>query len=300
MNFSEQAPSKQWAALKYQGETVAEVWFKPDGQAFALSFRIPSQSFQIPGMDQRLTVENLLKAVSLAPEEVESWRLGGVSHSGLNGSNAELRSPLPPPPGISYLSIQVDLKPPAQPSAPDEGGGSEISSEQWQELEARWKAIEGLEVTVDTLRMRTDTLRADMEASLNTTLSADEKVHALNADVAQWNKAKSRIRYTIPKAKEFIHRATWALGVPERKKLAELFKNPVRPVISLAQMEKLRDQLDYLRKSRQVLSSQGVTVNQECQTVLAQVQGALRTVQNDAAANARKKMTSSRSRGRLF
>ena len=69
MNFSEQPPSKQWAALKYAGETIAEVWLKPDGQPFALTFRIPQKSFHIPGMGPLLTTENLLKAVGLATEQ---------------------------------------------------------------------------------------------------------------------------------------------------------------------------------------------------------------------------------------
>src|SRR3984957_11908760 len=97
MNFSEQPPSKQWAALKYRGEKFAEVWFKPEGQPLALTFRIPRERFQITGMDHLLTTETLLKTVALAPEEVESWRHGGVSHSGMDGANPELRLPLPPP-----------------------------------------------------------------------------------------------------------------------------------------------------------------------------------------------------------
>src|SRR6266436_4696732 len=76
VSFSEQPPSKQWAALKYRGEKLAEVWLKPEGEPFALTFRIPRESFQIPGMGQRLTTENLLKAVGITTEEVESWRHG--------------------------------------------------------------------------------------------------------------------------------------------------------------------------------------------------------------------------------
>src|SRR2546430_5966268 len=87
VNFSEQPPSKQWAALKYRGEKLAEVWFKPEGEPFGLTFRIPRESFQIPGMGQRLTTETLLKAVAIGIDEVESWRHGGVSHPGMNGSN---------------------------------------------------------------------------------------------------------------------------------------------------------------------------------------------------------------------
>ena len=95
LNFSEQPPSKQWAALKYRGEKFAEVWFKPEGEPFALTFRIPQSSFHIPGMDQLLTAENLLKAVGITAEEVESWHHEGASPSGTNGPDSDLGRPLP-------------------------------------------------------------------------------------------------------------------------------------------------------------------------------------------------------------
>src|SRR5215469_10829775 len=106
MNFSEQPPSKEWAVLKYKGEKIAEVWFKPEGEPFALTFRVPQKSFQIPDMGQLLTTENLLGAVAIANEEVESWRHGDVSHFGMDGSNPELGHPLSPPPqDATYLTI---------------------------------------------------------------------------------------------------------------------------------------------------------------------------------------------------
>jgi hypothetical protein len=193
VNFSEQPPSKQWAALKYRGEQVAEVWFKPESEPFALTFRIPQKSFHIPGLGQRLTAETLLKAVGLATEEVESWRHEGAPPSGMNRPNSDLGHPLPPPPqDVTHLHLYVSLKPPHRDAAPKEGSEPEVPEEKWQELEARWKAIQGLEATVDTLRISLGGLRTEMEASSRKTLTADEKVHALNADVAQWNKAKSR------------------------------------------------------------------------------------------------------------
>src|ERR1700731_1373857 len=93
VNFSEQPPSKQWAALKFRGERFAEVWFKPEGEPFALTFRIPQESFRIPDVGERLTTESLLKAVGIAPEEVESWRFGGDSHSEINRPDLELGHP---------------------------------------------------------------------------------------------------------------------------------------------------------------------------------------------------------------
>jgi len=295
VNFSEQPPSKQWAALKYRGEKFAEVWFKPEGEPFALTFRIPQKSFQIPGMGQRLTTENLMRAVGIATEEVESWRHEG--DSGVNGPNPELRHLLPrPPQDVSHLNIYVRLKPPPQAVAPSESGEPEIPETKWQELEARWKAILGVEATTETLRIRMEGLRAEMEASWKKTLNSDEKLHARNADVAQWNKAKSRVHYALPKVREFIHRATWALGTPERKKLEELFKNHIQPQIPFPQMDKVPEQLEHLLKDRQVLSAHGKTVYQECRGISAELQGALRTLQH----NAQKKKGASGSKGRFF
>jgi len=270
VNFSEHPPSKQWAALKFRGEPFAEVWFKPEGEPFALTFRIPRTSFDIPGIDQLLTAENLLKGVGIAPEEVESWW-----HEG--GDETELGQPLPPPPqDAPYLNLHVSLNPPSEP---------EITETRWQELESRWNAILGLEASIDTLRMSMETLRGELEGASRRTLAAEEKVNALNADVAQWNKAKSRVHHAVPKLRDAIHRSTWAAGTPERKRLEELFKDHVGPRIPFPEVDQVLDQLENLLKDRQVLSSISMSAYQECKAVAADVQGALRTLQSNAAAN---------------
>jgi hypothetical protein len=289
VSFSEQPPSKQWAALKFRGEKLAEVWFKPEGEPLALLFRIPHSSFQTPGIGQRLTVENLLKAVAIAPDDVDSCCQGGAYHSAQDGSDLQLRNHLPqPPPDVPHLEIYVRLKPPQMVTG-NESSRPEAASAKCQELEARWKAILGLEATVDTLRINMEGLRAEMEASLKRTLTADEKLHALAADVTQWNKAKSRIHYALPKARDFIQRATWAMSTPERKRLGEVFKDAEETHAPLSETDQVLHELEALRKDRQVLSGQGVTVYQECKGVSAEVQGALSRLQGNAAARAAKK-----------
>jgi hypothetical protein len=217
----------------------------------------------------------------------------------MNGANPELRHPLPPPPQeVTHLTISVSLKPP-QAVAPTESGKAEIPPEKWQHLEARWNVILGLEATIETLRLRTEGLRGEMETSSRKTLPTEEKVHALSADVVQWNKAKSRVHFALPKVKEFIHRATWALGTPERKKLEELFKNHIQPRIPCPEMDHVPEQLENLLKDRQVLSAHGATVCQECQSILADIQAALRTLQSNAAARARNNMAATRKKGKF-
>jgi hypothetical protein len=301
VNFSERPPSKEWAALKYRGEPIAEVWLKPEGEPFALTFRIPRKSFQIPDMGQLLTTDNLLKAVAITAEEVESWHHDGVPHSGTDSSHPELGRPLsPPPPDVSHLTIQVRLKPPAQVVAHNESGETEMPPPTWwQDLQARWNAILGLEAAIDTLRLRMEGLRAEMESASRQTLTTEEKVHALQADVGQWKKATSRLHYVLPKLREFIHRATWATTTPERKKLEELFKNHIQPQIPFPQMDKAPEQIEYLLKDRQVLSAQGVAAYEEGRSAYADLQGAVRALQSNSAANARKQMGETRKKGKF-
>jgi hypothetical protein len=291
VSFAEQPPSKQWAALRHRGEVLAEVWFKPEDAPFALIFRIPQKSFAIPGVGQGLTLLNLLKGVAITPEEVEYWICGDASHTATENAVLELGQPLPQPAAdAAHLILHVHLKPTVQAAVSSEGTGPEQRpSRWWQEIEARWKSILGLEATIDTLRLRMEGLRAELDAEAKRTLSTEEKTNALNADVAQWNKAKLRVHHVQPKVKEYIHRATWALGLPERKKLDELFQHQVRDRVPFPEMDKVPDQLDNLLKDRQVLSAHGNTVYQEGKAISAEVQGTLRTLQSNAAFNGQRK-----------
>jgi hypothetical protein len=307
VSFSERPPSKQWAVLKYRGEKFAEVWFKPEGDPFVVTFRIRQENFQIPGMDIQLTLENLLKAVAILPEEVDSWRQGDVSHSGMKGSNPELRNAVAPPPqNVTHLDIYVRLNPPPEAVAPltpsgreeDEGESREpeISSTQWQDLETRWKVILGLEAAMDTLRLSMEGLLAEMEGSLTKTMTIEEKTYALRADVAVWDQAKKRVHFAVPKMKDFIHRSIWAMGSPERKRLGELYKDHIQLHIPFPQMDAVLKQLEELQKDRLVLSAVGKTVYQDCRRISAEVQSALRTLKTNAVTQRKKSEAGPRGR----
>ena len=232
--------------------------------------------------------------MAVSKEEVESWRNGDITHSGMDGSNR--RTTATATAKRSHVSIHV-----SEAAAPDrcpQDSNERNSLGKWQDIEARWKTILGMEIAMDGLRQRMEGLLAEMESSLNRALTSEEKVNALNADVAQWNKAKSRVHYSIPKVKEFIHRATWALAIPERKKLEELFKNQNHH--ELLQIEKLPELLENLQKDRQILSGQGMAVYQECKGVSATIQGALRTLQMNAASNAQKKRGAANAKNKSF
>jgi hypothetical protein len=176
----------------------------------------------------------------------------------------------------------------------------EVPPEQWQALEALWRAILGLEASIESSRQSMEGVRAEMEAAFKKSLVVEEKVNALQSDVSQWNKAKNRIHYALPKAREFIHRATWAAGLAERKRLEEIFRNHIEPRVPLPGLDQVREQLEHLQKDRQVLFAQGNSVYQECRGILAEVQRALSTLQRNAADIARKKRSAGREKGKHF
>lgn len=297
MNFADQLPSQQWGLLKYKGTIIAEVWFKPDNDPWGLTLRIPQQAFRVPGMDQLLTTEALLKSVGIAADTVSSWSIGNDSPA--EASLSELNQPLQCPANdVPHLYLRIHLQPSPQQNAPPDTATAPATAAQWQFVVTRWNAILGLEATIDTLRQQMESLRSELEAATNKALGSDEKLNAPNADVAQWNKAKSRTRYASPKAREFIHRATWAMGTPERKKLDEVFKHKQHCEHSQVELKKLQDELEILFKDRQILSAHGVTVTQECKSSLGDTQQALRTLQTNAAKNAQKKRVAIRAKGK--
>jgi hypothetical protein len=301
VSFSERVPSTGWVSLTHSGEEIAEAWFMPEGEGLTGVFLVPRTRLDRADLSPHVTIETLLQAAAISQDEVESWRLGDVSDSGAGGANLELGFPLPPPlPDESHLTVYVQLKPPVRTAVNSERGEQEIPLETWQALDVLWKTILGLEASIDACRLNMEGLRAEMDSAYKTALTVDDKLNALQADVAQWNKAKGRVHYTLPKVREFIHRATWALAVPERKRLEEIIKNHVEPRNPLPDVARVREQLEHLQKDRQVLFAQGNAVSQESRGTLAEIQRALSTLQRNAADRARQKRSAGREKGKYF
>src|SRR5262245_31710179 len=104
-------PSKQWASLKFRGERFADVWIKPEGDPFALTFRIPQESFELSGVGPHLTLANLLMAVGTQPDEVESWRVNDE----LQNANLDVHQVLSAPAqDVRHLDLHVRIKQPVQ------------------------------------------------------------------------------------------------------------------------------------------------------------------------------------------
>ncbi len=303
MKFSDRPPSSDWAPLKYKGEPLAEAWFKPDGDPLALVFRVPRGPARLADVSGRLTVETLLRAVAVAGDEVESWRFDPADSAAAGVAESELKRPLPPPPpDAPHLTIHIRFRPPAAPAevtaAPANGQAEcEVPPGKWNDLDARWQAVLNLEAGIGATRLSVEAARAELETASRKSLTAEEKQHALQADVSQWTKAKSRIHFTLPKLREFVHRATWATAVPERKRLEQIVKDHIEPRVPFPGVDGVREELEHLQKDRQVLAAQGNAVLQEGRGLASEVQRALSSLQRNAADRARAKRNAGGKRG---
>ena len=296
MNSSEQVPSDEWAAVEHMWEDVARAWFKPDGEGSTFLFQVPRERFQTDDPNPPLTVDHLLNAASISADEVESWHLEDVDEI-----PPDLSHPLPPPPpDAAHLTVYVRVKPPAPPALPGDDGDLEMTLEKWQALDACWKNILALEASIDAVRMSMDGLRTEMEGAFKQSMNAEEKTNALQSDVSQWTKAKSRVHYALPKVREFIHRATWAAAATERKALEDVVRDYIEPRVLPPDMQQVRERLDHLLKDRQVLLAQGNAVGQDCRGIAAEIHRALATLQRNAADRARKQREARRTKGKYL
>jgi hypothetical protein len=172
--------------------------------------------------------------------------------------------------------------------------GHDVPLEKWQAIDGLWKAILVLEAQIESARLASNTLRGEMETAFKQVLNVEEKLHASQADVAQWNRAKSRLHFALPKVREFVHRATWALAAVERKRLEEVIHTHVEPRLPLPDIDHVREELEHLQKARQVLLAQGHSVHTECRALTGETQRVLSQLRRTAADNARKKKDAKR------
>lgn len=316
MNFFELPPSKRWSVLKYQGERLAEVWFKPQGDPLTLVLRIFRESLHIPGAEKQCTFANLIKAMSVTREMIASWQQDGDVHEGMDG-NPEFKDLFAGlPADVDHLDVYVFLKspltaapetpqlttesqPPLAAAASEAASEAEISDAQWIDYETRWKAILGLEAAIDTQRISMESLVVQMENSFKKQLSIEDKLHALRGDISNWTKAKSRIHTALPKMRDFIHRSVWAAGAPEWRKMETIFKENIEPRIPFASTFDIVSELELLQKARHILQSYGKTVYQESRAIATECENTLRTLQSNALANAKQKK-SANSGGKFF
>ena len=157
----------------------------------------------------------------------------------------------------------------------------------------------GIEASIETVRRSTANLVNELETLLQASLSIEERTDATRMDITSWERAKKRIPFSLPKLNDFIHRAVWAATAPESKQLETLYKEHIEPQIPFPNVANALNDLEALQKTRQTLLAVGHAAYQEGKAISAEAQGALQTLKNNAATNARNRRNASRG-GKFF
>jgi hypothetical protein len=176
---------------------------------------------------------------------------------------------------------------------------SPVAEASWQELEVHWKAILAIEANIETVRRNTANLVNELEGLLQATLSIEERTDATRMDITNWERARKRIPFSLPKLNDFVHRAVWAATAPERKQLETLYKEHIEPQIPFANVASVLNDLEALQKARQTLLAVGHAAHQDGRAIATEAQGALQTLKSNAATNARKRRDAARG-GKFF
>jgi hypothetical protein len=134
-----------------------------------------------------------------------------------------------------------------------------------------------------------ESMRSQLEGAFKQQLGVEDRMHALQADVQEWTKSKSRVHYALPRVREFIHRANLVQADPERKRLEVLYENHIEPRAPFPRMDHELSQMEHMIKDRQGLLAQGNSTSQDARGILAEIQRTLGTLQRNAANNARRK-----------
>jgi hypothetical protein len=77
-----------------------------------------------------------------------------------------------------------------------------------------------------------------------------------------------------------------------------IVKEHIEPQIPFPELDQVSDQLDFLQKDRQVLSTSGHSLYQECRGIVAEIGRALSALQRNAAARARAQRDAKREKGK--
>ena len=282
MDFSKRAPSTKWTTLTYEGAVVAQVWFKPEGNPVGLQFLMPTRAFQLPDLENHLTMANLLKTVQIELKEIQSWTCSGIVHEGMNGTNPDFNKRIGPSSNSSDpVPIDVLL---------NSGHASEITPEQWNDLASRWDKIALLESEISRIRTEAERLCAKLDSLWNTTLTLEDK-YASRLDIAKWEEAKKRIPHLRPELIGFLK--SWnsiaAASIETKSRFVELIKTR-NSSFSQMEMSNALNELESIRKNRQVWISRGNDLCNLAQGVMSRAQVVLGQLKSSAKANfARKK-----------
>jgi hypothetical protein len=294
--FALRTPSDAWEpALLPDSPGCLWVWYRPPHAPDGFFMQVPDEARSTAGV---LTMQHVLAAAGVTPEEVATWSLLGGVFDALGGTNPLLDHPLPAlPPGdagnivvqmrprmaVPPISMPVAPVPPyaapafvppvvapafvaAAPLAafpPAVAGMPGTGDEMFAAFESEWQMILQAETNMAATRQQLLGLQQRLQ-SLNRELSPDERVNADSLDKRDWHDARRWLREGATHIARHLrdHEIGVTSGAGIRHRSEQLYNEfivPRRPFEGMAQALKNFEQ--HRKNAQHLLSSMQQTLS---------------------------------------
>lgn len=275
--FDYRAPSASWeqVLLPNSSEHVVWVWYRPPQMPNGAIVRLPAELASYPARKQ-LTVRWLLSFTGIEPSNLAAWYLFGTPYQHGPGMDAALDLVVPEPPGgmqpeIAFVAHapaqmvpqQLMTQQPAQvaafdTSAPSAVGQTVAASPEIDKLLHRiaseWQSSITLERQLAALRKKVVGLLSKLN-SMDKELSPEERLHADNNDIKDWQEARRWLKDVSNKAHRYVkeHDIGLTSMAGRRGAFAETYKTVIEPKRPVAGLDGILRDFDSYRKSLQTL-----------------------------------------------
>jgi Skp family chaperone for outer membrane proteins len=298
INPADRPPSQSWEplALPIGAGVPVWAWFKPPAAPQGVIVRIPAAARQAWG--GMFTLRMVLLALRLAPGQLQSWNILGLTYDSQQGASPLLDYPLPSSPLGADLDITLFLQttgaapvafssgtaPAAVAAAP--AAGSPQSDRLLAAMDADWSAVQQMEGALGQLRKQLNAIQGRLQ-SLSRDLTPDEKVASDSNDKKDWQDARRWLRDVAGQVSRYIREhdlgVTSAAG--QRNRFEDLYANYVAPRKPFDGLPAAQQELEAYRKAVQslvskmqtALSAAGKDGEQRAQQILSRIGAKMRS-----------------------
>jgi len=274
--FANRPPSSGWepVPLPDSPQHTLWIWFRPPHLPSGAIVRLPPELATYPARTA-LTFRWLLNLAGIDPNTLAMWYVFGTPVQNAPGMQSALDAvvPLPPQgaqPEIAFVThmqpAMVQPMPMPMQAAPQQmpqpamaapvhfsADAVPLTAETQKMLlriESEWQSCISLERQLAGLRKKVTGLLGKLN-SLDKELKPEERLHADNADIKDWQDARRWLRDVSNRAQRFVkeHDIGITSMAGRRRGFEETYRTVIEPKKPVAGMENMLREFDMYRKS---------------------------------------------------
>lgn len=331
--FAYRQPSVTWEQVPLPGQSghCVWVWFRPPQMSNGVIVRLPPELDSYPGRAQ-LTVRWLLSLTGMDVQTLALWYVFGTPYQNApnmqpaldaaipqapTGAQPEIAfvahvaapmMPQPMPMGMPVQSMQQmgHMQQPMVPQQQFDGSVPRFSNQSvamtadaeklLHRIESEWQSCITLERQLAGVRKKVTGLLSKIQG-LDRELSPEERLHADNADVKDWQEARRWLKDVSNRANRYVkeHDIGVTSMAGRRKSFEETYRTVIEPKRPVAGLDNMLREFDSYRKSLNTLlnnmNNAYQTASQEGERRATRVLGRIRAKARNAKSTVSRKRT---------